>query len=171
MAYFLATGLEHDPKELPSMQLHNAVPPFELTSVDDPSQIITQADFKGPALINLWATWCPSCRIEHPVLNQLAKAGITIYGIDHTDERQAAQAYLKLHGNPYALNVFDEEGELGLDMGITGAPETFLIDAEGIVRCHHVGIVDEKAWRDVLWPVWLDVGGFDPTKSQSGATQ
>lgn len=168
MAYFLATGLENDPKKLPSMQLNKPLPSFQLASLHDPNKILTEKDLKGPALINVWATWCPSCRIEHPVLNELAKAGIPIYGIDHTDERQAALAYLKLHGNPYQLVVFDKSGELGLDLGITGAPETFLVDAKGVVRYHHVGVVDEKAWRSVLWPKWLEIGGFNPNQKSPG---
>ncbi|PIE40716.1 MAG: DsbE family thiol:disulfide interchange protein [Gammaproteobacteria bacterium] len=166
MAYFLATGLENDPKELPSMQLNNPLPAFQLTALENPEKILTEKNLKGPALINVWATWCPSCRIEHPVLNRLAQAGITIYGIDHTDERAAAIEYLKQQGNPYSLVVFDHDGELGLDMGITGAPETFLIDAQGIVRYHHVGIVNEQSWREILWPNWLDMGGSDPTEKQ-----
>lgn len=168
MSYFLATGLENDPKKLPSMALDKPLPSFRLTALQDAEQIITPADLKGPALVNVWATWCPSCQIEHPVLNYLAKSGITIYGIDHTDERQAAIAYLNTHGNPYKLVIFDELGELGLDLGITGAPETFIIDEQGIVRYHHVGIVDEKSWRDLLWPRWQAVGGFDP--NQAAAT-
>lgn len=163
MAYFLATGLENDPKKLPSMQLNKKLPSFQLSSLHDPQQMITEKSIKGPALLNVWATWCPSCRIEHPVLLQLSKAGIPIYGIDHTDEREAAIAYLKLHGDPYRLVIFDESGELGLDLGITGAPETFLIDGNGVVRHHHVGIVDQQSWTERFWPIWQDVGGFDPT--------
>ncbi|MDX1695218.1 MAG: DsbE family thiol:disulfide interchange protein [Ketobacteraceae bacterium] len=166
MAYFLATGLENDPKKLPSMALDKPLPPFQLSSLQDPQTLITEKDLEGPALVNVWATWCPSCRIEHPVLNSLSQAGIPIYGIDHTDEREAAKAYLNLHGNPYRLVIFDENGELGLDLGITGAPETFMIDADGVVRYHHVGVVDERAWRDVLWPKWRAIGGFDPTSQQ-----
>lgn len=169
MAYFLATGLENDPKKLPSMQLNKSLPAFQLTALEDPSIVLTEKSFKGPAIINVWATWCPSCRIEHPVLNRLAKAGITIYGVDHVDERQTAIAYLEQHGNPYALVAFDDEGELGLDMGITGAPESFLVDADGVVRYHLVGILDEDAWRNKLWPIWLDMGGFDPTKSNTAS--
>lgn len=170
MAYFLATGLENDPKKLPSMALDKPLPGFSLTLLEDPTQTITESDIKGPALLNVWATWCPSCRIEHPVLNSLSQAGIPIYGIDHTDERQAAIAYLKLHGNPYKQVIFDESGELGLDLGITGAPETFMIDDQGIVRYHHVGIVDEKSWREILWPKWQAIGGFDPNSQAPEAT-
>ena len=164
MGYFLATGLQNDPKELPSMALDKPLPGFSLTSLHDPNVIVTEKDLAGPALVNVWATWCPSCRIEHPVLEALAEAGIPIYGIDHVDEREAAKTYLELKGNPYRLVVFDDKGGLGLDLGITGTPETFMIDADGIVRYHHVGLVDERAWREVLWPRWKAIGGFDPNE-------
>ncbi|MCG8312212.1 MAG: DsbE family thiol:disulfide interchange protein [Pseudomonadales bacterium] len=167
MAYFLATGLENDPKKLPSMILDKPLPPFKLASLDDPNRYVEPSDIKGPALLNVWATWCPSCRIEHPVLIQLAQAGIRIYGIDHTDVRETAMAYLKSHGNPYTQVIFDEDGELGLDLGITGAPETFIVDEQGIVRLHHVGVVDEHSWRNTLWPKWLEIGGVDPSKVSS----
>lgn len=168
MFYFFATQIGEDNKALPSMALGNPLPAFSLTELEDPSRIITQGDVKGPALLNVWATWCPSCRIEHPVLNSLSQAGIPIYGIDHADERQAALTYLKNYGNPYTRVIFDEAGELGLDLGITGAPETFMIDAEGIVRYHHVGIVDEKSWRSLLWPQWQAIDGVDPNEQVAG---
>lgn len=155
--FYLALG--NDPKALESMTLNETIPEFSMASLDDPNVVLTQKDFKGPALINLWATWCPSCRIEHPVLNALAKAGVTIYGIDHVDQREAAKQYLKTHGNPYRLVVFDEKGGLGLDFGVTGAPETFLIDAQGVVRYHHVGVLDEKAWYEKFAALWQTIGG------------
>lgn len=165
IGFFLWSGLQQDPTQLPSMQTGKTLPKFSVPALDNPDTLITQDDIKGPALLNLWATWCPSCRIEHPVLNELARSGIRIYGIDHVDEREAAIAYLKLHGNPYTQVLFDKSGELGVDLGITGAPETFLVDAKGVVRFHHVGVVDEKAWREILWPQWLAMGGNRPTSN------
>ncbi len=96
--------------------------------------------------MNVWATWCPSCKQEHAQLNRIKAEGYKVIGINYKDDRQKADIWLKKYLNPYALNVFDNEGSLGLDLGVYGAPETYVIDAEGIIRYKHVGVVDEKVW-------------------------
>lgn len=155
VAVFLYRGLYLDPSELPSALIGKPFPAFALTSLDDPSKTLTEADLKGrPALVNVWATWCPSCRAEHPVLTKLAEVGVVIHGINYKDERAPAQKWLRELHNPYQLNIEDSKGSLGLDLGVYGAPETFLIDAKGIIRHKFVGVIDEQVWRQQLAPLY-----------------
>ncbi len=107
-----------------------------------------------PALVNVWATWCPSCKVEHPYLNQLAQQGVVIHGVNYKDDNAAALKWLAEFHNPYQLDIRDEQGSLGLDLGVYGAPETFLIDAKGIIRYKHVGVVDATVWREQLAPLY-----------------
>ena len=104
-----------------------------------------------------------TCRVEHPYLLQLSKRGVPIYGINYKDEDSAAKRWLAELGNPYTDNIADREGTLGLDMGVYGAPETFLIDAEGIIRYRHVGMVDERVWQTILQPVYNQLTAAGPT--------
>ncbi|PCJ34341.1 MAG: DsbE family thiol:disulfide interchange protein [Moraxellaceae bacterium] len=157
MAAFLAKGLENDPRHLPSARLDQKVPAFSLPSLIDATTIITQQDLKGPMLLNVWATWCPSCRVEHPMLIELAKQGVNIIGLDYKDERPDALAYLQKFHNPYSAVIFDEKGDLGLDLGVYGAPETYFIDAAGVIRHRHVGIVSERAWKNSLSAIWASI--------------
>ena len=114
-------------------------------------KLITRADLLGkPALVNVWGTWCVACRVEHPVLNKLAQQGVVIYGINYKDVNADALKWLKDFHNPYQLNIRDDEGSLGLNLGVYGAPETFLIDSQGIIRHKFVGVVDETVWREQL---------------------
>ena len=147
---FLYRGLQLDPTELPSALLDKPLPEFQLQSLYNPDQILTAADLKGePALLNVWATWCPSCKEEHAQLNKIKAEGYKVIGINYKDERQKAQIWLQKYLDPYAENVFDNEGSLGLDLGVYGAPETYVIDAEGIIRYKHVGVVDERVWAQL----------------------
>ena len=112
---------------------------------------LTQADLLGkPALVNVWGTWCISCRVEHPVLNKLAEKGVVIYGINYKDDNAAALKWLAEFHNPYQLDIRDEDGNLGLNLGVYGAPETFFIDAKGVIRDKYVGVIDEVVWREQL---------------------
>lgn len=167
LAGVFMVALKNDPSLLPSAKLDTTLPQFQLPSLLNAEEMISQNDIRGPALFNVWATWCPSCQVEHPTLVKLASFGIPIYGLNYKDVRPSASKYLEIHGNPYIKNVFDEVGDLGLDMGVYGAPETFLIDAKGIIRYRHVGVVDEKSWREVLWPIWQAMGGLDPMQGKS----
>ncbi len=154
LAVLLYRGLYLDPAELPSALIGKPIPAFSLPAVDDPQKTLTQADLKGPALVNVWATWCISCKVEHPVLTALSQRGVTIYGINYKDERLAAQKWLKEFQNPYKLDVDDAQGSLGLDLGVYGAPETFLIDGKGIIRHKFVGVIDERVWQEQLAPLY-----------------
>ncbi|MDL2197658.1 DsbE family thiol:disulfide interchange protein [Halopseudomonas aestusnigri] len=132
--------------ELPSPLLNKPFPTFDLPSVIDGEPRITQADLKGPALVNIWATWCVACRVEHPVLNRLAAEGVVIYGVNYKDTNADAIKWLKDFHNPYQLNISDADGRLGLDLGVYGAPETYLIDADGVIRHKFIGVIDDRVW-------------------------
>ncbi|KRW59493.1 DsbE family thiol:disulfide interchange protein [Pseudomonas sp. TTU2014-080ASC] len=154
IAVFLYRGLFLDPSELPSALIGKPLPAFALSDVQT-GKSMTEADLKGkPALVNVWATWCVACRVEHPVLNKLAEMGVNIYGVNYKDDNAAAQKWLKDFHNPYQLNVADPAGSLGLDLGVYGAPETFLIDKDGIIRHKFVGVIDERVWREQLAPLY-----------------
>jgi cytochrome c biogenesis protein CcmG/thiol:disulfide interchange protein DsbE len=151
---FLYRGLFLDPAELPSALIGKPFPAFSLPNVTG-ERTLTEADLKGkPALVNVWGTWCVSCRVEHPVLNKLAQMGVTIYGVNYKDDNAAALKWLKEFHNPYQLDIRDEQGSLGLDLGVYGAPETFLIDKDGIIRHKFVGVIDEVVWREQLAPLY-----------------
>ena len=154
VAVFLYRGLFLDPTELPSAMIGKPFPAFALKTVQD-GKPLTQADLIGkPALVNVWATWCPSCKVEHPYLNKLAEQGVVIHGVNYKDDNAAAIKWLAEFHNPYQLNISDDQGSLGLNLGVFGAPETFLVDAKGIIRYKHVGVVDATVWREQLAPLY-----------------
>ena len=155
LAVFLYRGLFLDPSELPSALIGKPVPEFALPAVDDPARTLTLADLKGkPALLNVWATWCVSCKAEHPVLTELAAQGVNIVGINYKDDNANALKWLKEFHNPYQLDIRDEQGSLGLNLGVYGAPETFLVDRHGIIRHKFVGVIDQRVWREQLAPLY-----------------
>lgn len=151
---FLYLGLKNDPTKLETRLLGKPIPEFSAPELKAPGEvqtIITEDDFKGPALINVWATWCPTCKAEHEALNTLAQEeGVNIYGINYQDKTALADVWLKDLGNPYHLTIEDEPGLIGLDFGVYGAPETFFIDQEGIVTYRHVGEVSLENWDSTL---------------------
>lgn len=150
MAGLLYRGLYLDPSELPSALIGKPFPEFSLPAVQD-GKPLTRADLLGkPALVNVWGTWCVACRVEHPVLTKLAQQGVVIYGVNYKDVNAEAQKWLKNFHDPYQLNINDEAGSLGLNLGVYGAPETFLIDGKGVIRYKHVGVIDETVWRQKL---------------------
>lgn len=145
---------DYVPSELPSAMLDKPLPNFSLPMLGDSSQQLTLTDLrKRPFLLNVWATWCISCRVEHPYLHKLAELGVPIYGLNYKDEESEALLWLKKLGDPYVLNINDSEGRLGLDLGVYGAPETYLIDVDGVIRYRHVGIVDDRVWETKLQPL------------------
>ncbi|WP_163833172.1 DsbE family thiol:disulfide interchange protein [Spartinivicinus ruber] len=153
LAGFLYQGIYDQDDSLTSALLNKPFPDFSLSSVQSVEQSFTKKDLLGEvALVNVWATWCPSCQVEHPYLLKLAKQGVKIIGINYKDNRTAAQQWLTKLKNPYAFNVFDEKGRLGLDLGVYGAPETYLIDRAGVIRYKHVGVVDDQVWLNKIKP-------------------
>ena len=150
---FLLRGLDRDPNAMPSALIDRPVPEFELRLLSDPQTVANKSMLKGPALLNIWATWCYACRIEHPFLNKLAAEGVTIYGINYKDDPSAALKWLEKGGNPYQFNLMDIDGTLGLDLGVFGAPETYLIDSRGVIRYRQVGVLDESVWKAQFKPL------------------
>jgi cytochrome c biogenesis protein CcmG/thiol:disulfide interchange protein DsbE len=152
---FLYRGLSLDPKLVPSPLIGKPMPTFTLTRLDNPAATISDADFKGKVtLLNVWATWCVSCRQEHETLVQLAKTGqVDIYGLNYKDNREDAKRWLSRFGNPYVANAFDSDGRVGIDWGVYGAPETFIIDREGIIRHKHIGPLTIQIINDEILPL------------------
>lgn len=147
-------GLALDPKEMPSALIDQPLPEFELSRLAEPEQTIRKSDLVGkPLLLNVWATWCVTCRAEHPFLVQLADMGVPIYGVNYKDDSDMARQWLKDLGNPYIANIVDAEGQFGMDLGVFGAPETYVVDAEGVIRYKHVGMVDEAVWAEHIAPI------------------
>ncbi|WCE10864.1 DsbE family thiol:disulfide interchange protein [Pseudomonas sp. JBR1] len=152
LAGFLFRGLHRDPQALPSALVGQPFPAFSLPGVKD-DQLFSRQDLLGrPALVNVWGTWCVACREEHLVLNQLKVQGVVIHGINYKDDNASARRWLAEFHDPYQLDLRDDAGRLGLDLGVYGAPETFLIDAQGVVRYRHVGVVDQRVWAEELGP-------------------
>lgn len=152
---FLFRGLSLDPKLVPSPLVGKPMPAFTLTRLDDPGATISDSDLKGQvSVLNIWATWCVSCRAEHDVLLQLARTGaVAIYGLNYKDNRADAQRWLRQLGNPYVANAFDEDGRVGIDWGVYGAPETFVIDPQGIIRHKHIGPLTSEVLETQLLPL------------------
>jgi len=154
LALFLFRGLSLDPKELPSALIDQPLPTFSLPALAQ-DRMLTRADVVGEvALLNVWATWCVACRVEHPYLRQIADSGVPVYGLNYKDDDAAAIRWLQDLGNPYLFNIADHQGSLGLDLGVYGAPETYLLDAEGVIRYRHVGVVDDRVWQTILQPAY-----------------
>lgn len=154
LSIFLLKSLHNDPNALPSALIGQSLPAFHLPTLSGQPAELTEKDFLGkPALINVWATWCPTCIAEHPMLMQLAKAGVVLYGINYRDEKVDAQNYLTRHGDPFQKMVLDTQGQLTLDLGTYGTPETFVIDGHGKILYRHVGEVTAEVWQKKLKPL------------------
>jgi cytochrome c biogenesis protein CcmG/thiol:disulfide interchange protein DsbE len=156
----LMIGLTRDPRELPSPLLQQAAPQFELPLLRDAEKTVGSADFANKTvLLNVWATWCPGCRQEHGFMLELAKSGaIEIFGLNWRDNRREAVRWLETLGDPYVASAFDEDGRVGIDWGVYGAPETFLIDANGIVIHKHIAPLTREIWERDFVPL-LSVRG------------
>ncbi|EIC84864.1 DsbE family thiol:disulfide interchange protein [Serratia sp. M24T3] len=150
-----------DPTLLESALVGKPVPVFKLESLFEPGKTYDQTIFHTgkPILLNVWATWCPTCRAEHDYLNTLAAKGVHVIGMNYKDDRNKAVNWLNTLGNPYALSLYDGDGMLGLDLGVYGAPETFLIDGNGIVRYRHAGDLNEQVWQKEVRPLYNKYGG------------
>lgn len=142
-------GLTKDPRQLPSPFIDEPAPEFSLPSLTEPEKTVSSSDYAGQyALINVWATWCVGCRQEHNFLMQLSRSqDVPIYGINWRDNRDEALRWLQALGNPYVASGFDADGRVGIDWGVYGAPETFLVSADGVVLHKHLGPLDATAWE------------------------
>lgn len=144
-----------DPTKLESVLVGKKVPEFRLEDLTKEGKRYDQSIFKGePLLLNVWATWCPTCYEEHQFLNTLSQDGVKIIGLNYKDDRAGAIKWLAELGNPYLITLFDGDGMLGLDLGVYGAPETFLIDSKGVIRYRHVSVVNEDNWQTTLKPMY-----------------
>lgn len=152
----LAVGFRlEDPHLLPSEMIDRPFPAFSLRSLHDQNRILTERDLVGEvSLVNVWATWCPNCVIEHPELLRIARdEGIPVYGINYNDDVGKAIVWLERRDDPYRFNIVDDEGKLGIDLGVYGAPETFVVDASGVIQYKHVGPVTRAVFEEDLLPV------------------
>lgn len=155
LVVFLGIGLNLDPREVPSPLIDKGAPAFDLPTVRNPEQSIGLADLqKEVSLFNVWASWCVSCRHEHPLLVELSRQGIVpIYGLNYKDSREDALRWLRTLGDPYRASAFDRDGRVGIDWGVYGVPETFVVDRKGIVRHKHTGPITRDAWQNTLLPL------------------
>ena len=154
LVVILWRGLDSDPRHLPSTLIDKPAPAFSLSQVQHPKRYFNRHDLLGHlSLVNVWASWCSACRFEHPVLMDLKKSSqIVIYGIDYKDIRSKASTWLREYGNPYRKAGFDPNGIAGINWGVYGTPETFLIDSKGIVRYRHVGPLTHQVWKHDFAP-------------------
>lgn len=160
LTLFLLKGLDRDPTELPSALVGEAFPAFVLPSLFNQQKLLSEHDLNSKVvLVNVWATWCFACRIEHPMLNQLAAEGVSIIGLNYKDQNNKALQWLEQKGNPYLFNIVDAQGSLGFDLGVTGAPETYLVDHQGIIRYRRVGVVDQRVWDDEISSLYQQLIG------------
>ena len=155
LAGFLAVGLTHDPREVPSPFIGRPAPAFKLEQLHDGKLAFAPEDMKGKVwLLNVWASWCVSCRIEHPLLVDMAdKQLVTIVGLNYKDKREDGVEWLAKFGNPYALSAFDVDGKVGIDYGVYGVPETFVIDKQGVIRFKQIGPITPEALEKTLLPL------------------
>jgi len=155
IAGFLAIGLRLDPREVPSPFIGKPAPAFTLPQLHKPDATISPADMKGQVwLLNVWASWCTSCRAEHEVVTRLASTGeVPVVGLNYKDERDAALGWLRRLGDPYKASAVDAQGDVGIDWGVYGVPETFVIDQQGVVRHKHIGPITEKSVSETILPL------------------
>jgi cytochrome c biogenesis protein CcmG, thiol:disulfide interchange protein DsbE len=158
---FLAAGLKLDPKEVPSPLIGKPAPAFSLTRLDNPAVTIRRDDMLGKVwILNVWASWCVACRVEHPLLVEFAaKKIVPIYGLNYKDERSQGMQWLAQFGNPYQASLFDQDGRVGIDWGVYGVPETFLIDQQGQIRFKQIGPLTPEVIRDRIEPLVRQLNG------------
>lgn len=152
---FLAVGLNLNPREVPSPLVGKPAPIFELPQLADAGKKFSPTEMKGKVwLLNVWASWCVSCRQEHPLLVEMARAQVVpIVGLDYKDQREDGLRWLKQYGNPYDMVAFDADGRVGIDYGVYGVPETYVIDQAGVIRHKHIGPVTSEALEKKILPL------------------
>ena len=155
LVLFLAVGLRLDPREVPSPLVNKPAPAFKLAQLEQPELQFSPEDLKGKVWVfNVWASWCVACRQEHPVLMDFARAQIApLIGLDYKDQRKDALGVLKRSGNPYDLTAFDADGRVGIDYGVYGVPESYVIDKAGVIRYKHIGPITSEALQKTIIPL------------------
>ena len=158
---FLGAGLKLDPREVPSPLIGKPAPGFALVRLDDAAQTIKREDMLGKVwMLNVWASWCVACREEHPLLVEFArKKVLPIYGLNYKDQRRDGLAWLGQFGNPYDASLFDADGRVGIDFGVYGVPETFIIDKQGVVRMKHIGPLTPEVIQTKIEPMVRQLNG------------
>ena len=154
LAGFLWMGLKLDPKALPSALLDKPWPAFSLPALENGTTVSEKNLHGQKALVNVWATWCVTCRIEHPFLMQLSQQGVLMVGVNYKDNTDEARIWLNQKGNPFRFTIVDSDGRLGMDLGVFGAPETYFVDSQGVIRYKHVGDLNARVWQEKLQAVW-----------------
>jgi cytochrome c biogenesis protein CcmG/thiol:disulfide interchange protein DsbE len=159
LVIFLASGLGRDPHEVPSPLIGKAAPTFQLPQLKDPGKSFSAQEMRGKVwLLNVWASWCVSCREEHPLLLDYSRsAAVPIYGLNYKDKREDALGWLEQLGDPYVLSAADEDGRVAIDYGVYGAPETYLIDRDGVIRFKQIGAVTPEIWERKILPLVKDL--------------
>ncbi|MES2605013.1 MAG: DsbE family thiol:disulfide interchange protein [Pseudomonadota bacterium] len=160
MLGLLFYGLGQNPGEVPSALVNRPLPVFEEPDLFDATATISNEQLKGGIfLVNVWGTWCAPCHAEHPYLVEISERekDITFVGVNYNDVAEDAREFLAERGNPFKLNISDDDGSLGIDFGVAGAPETFLIDATGTIRYKHVGVIDNRVWEDTFEPLLAEI--------------
>ena len=163
MAGLLWMGLGRDPNVVPSALVNRSVPEFALPSLEDPSRTITDEDLRGGIhIVNFWATWCPPCHAEHPYLMDIStrEKDLTFVGVNYKNPEgggDEAREFLADRGNPNEFNIVDLDGRLGIDFGVAGPPETFIVDGNGVIRYRHVGAINDHIWAETFEPILAQV--------------
>ena len=149
----LGVGLRLNPREVPSPLIGKPAPAFELPRLDAPGRSFSQQEMLGKVwVLNVWASWCPPCLVEHPVVTQLSKS-VPVVGLNYKDAREDALPWLKRNGDPYLLSVYDATGRIGIDYGVYGVPETYVIDRKGVIRYKHIGPLTPEAAEKKVRPL------------------
>ncbi|HEX6154612.1 MAG TPA: DsbE family thiol:disulfide interchange protein [Burkholderiales bacterium] len=155
----LGIGLTLNPRQVPSPLIGKPAPPFELPRLDQPSRTFTQKEMLGSVwVLNVWASWCPPCLVEHPVVTELAKS-VPVVGLNYKDAREDALPWLARNGNPYQLSVYDANGRIAIDYGVYGVPETYVIDRQGVIRYKHIGPLTPEVAHKKLAPLVKELRG------------
>ena len=152
---FLAVGLTRDPHEIPSPLVNKAAPQFKVAQLINADEAFSPADLKGQVwMLNVWASWCVACRSEHPLLVQMAQSKtVPVIGLDYKDKRNDGMKFLSQHGDPYNLSAFDGDGRVGIDYGVYGVPETFIIDKRGVIRHKQIGPITPESLEKTILPL------------------
>jgi cytochrome c biogenesis protein CcmG, thiol:disulfide interchange protein DsbE len=155
IAVFLGVGLTRDPRKLPSTMIDKPAPQFTLKQVSALDKTFSPADMKGQVwMLNVWASWCTACRVEHPLLVEIARSNaVALIGLDYKDQPEDALKFLAQQGNPYLLSALDLEGRVGIDYGVYGVPETFIIDKRGVIRHKQIGPITPEALQEEILPL------------------
>jgi len=155
LAIFFAVGLTRDPREVPSPFIDKPAPSFKLEQLHEASRAFAPEDMKGKVwLLNVWASWCVSCRVEHPLLVEMSKKNVVpIVGLNYKDRREDVVAWRTKFGNPYSLSAYDVDGRVGIDYGVYGVPETFVIDKMGVIRYKQIGPITQEALDATILPL------------------